>query len=243
MPHNENGNPYQVDHPLHEVYESAGPAQRSALRGDPLPPASADRQDFTVPAVGNAAHTLTAVTEVHDPYAPSTWGQPAERDFTCPSGQVCRVRRVDVMDLLSGGLLNNVDFLTAVVRDQHIPNANSPAGADPEAAVDAIKKMSSAGADMAGFRETIHSVVMRVVVRPALHPAPAPGDDRKNGVVYIDSVPMTDQTSIFNWAITGQDEESLKQFRRKAGESVGDVEHGEVVQHEAVDVLGDKASG
>jgi hypothetical protein len=241
MPHNEN--PYRSDEPLYSAFENGSSELQAALLADYKKTYSDGRIYDDLKSHVTELHDATVSALSADPYAPVTWGQPSERDFTCPSGQVCRVRRVDVMDLLSGGLLNNVDFLTAVVRDQHIPNAQSPTGNKPEDTVEALKKMSAKGADMAGFRDTIQSVVLRVVAKPILRPVPPDGEGRRDDWVYIDSVPMTDQTSIFNWAITGQDEESLKQFRQQTGEPVGNVEHGEVVQHATVHLPGDKPSG
>lgn len=170
-----------------------------------------------------------------DPYAPTAWGQPTEQDFTCSSGQVCRVRRVDIMDLLGGGLLNNLDFVTKIVNEEHIPNANvgPQSGRDRAASV-----LASSGPEQMGqFKNAINGVVLRVVVKPSLWPIPVEGEPRVDGCVYIDSVPFTDRVDIFNWAVSGsKNAQEIQQFRPEANQSVGAVESREVVPTEAVNL-------
>lgn len=211
MPSNEN--PFPVDHPLHLVYNNAGAAQKSALRGEPLHPEP----------------TRTA----GDRYAPTAWGQPVEQDFTCPSGQVCKVRRVDMMDLLGSSLLNNVDFMTSIVNSEHIPAAGGkPAVKSSE--VDLVKTFAENQQNMGQFREVIDSVVLRVVMLPQLFAVPAEDTDRVEGRVYLDTVALTDKIEIFNWAVRGQSADDLERFREESKQSVGDVEHVKVVPHPTV---------
>lgn len=221
-----NDNPFPLGHSLHELYENADAAQRSALRGDPLPPEPVDRQDFTVPTIGNTAHSLA-----EDPYAATSWGKPVEQDLTCPSGQLCRVRKVDVIDLLGDGMLNNADFLSSIA------NQLTP-GSDKKAA----GVIAENAKNMEGFKEVMRKVVTRIVLKPKLHMPPEDDNDRVDGLVYIDTVNLTDQIHIFNWAITGKEAEELQQFRQPTGQSVGDVETIPVVSPEAIELPGDNAS-
>jgi hypothetical protein len=170
-----------------------------------------------------------------DPYAPVVWGLPTEQDFTCSSGQVCRVRRVDIMDLLGGGLLNNLDFVTKIVQDEHIPNA----AVVPKSAEDnALAVLTKSGPEqMEEFKKSINAIVLRVVVKPALWPVPEEDEARVDGCVYVDSVPFTDRTEIFNWAVSGgRNAQDVQQFREEAGESLGAVEPVEVVPTETVNL-------
>lgn len=48
-------------------------------------------------------------------------------DLTLPSGATCQARRPGVQGLISAGLLDNFDELTALVKTEHI-DANSPRG-------------------------------------------------------------------------------------------------------------------
>jgi hypothetical protein len=177
--------------------------------------------------------SVPLATAAEDPYAATSWGQPSEQDFTCPSGQKCRVRRVDIMDLLGGGILNDLDFLTSMVNETHIPNAG------PGKSNAALQGIVGDTKNLAKFQRTMTDVVLRVVIRPELHPVPAEGEPRIDGRVYIDSVQMTDKIALFNWAVTGKEAEEIKQFREQAGEPVGDVATRESVSTETVELPGD----
>jgi hypothetical protein len=174
-----------------------------------------------------------------DPYAPTSWGLPTEEDFRCPSGQLCRVRRVDIMDLLGGGLLNSLDFVTRIVRDEHIPKAAVGPKAAESAKKSAMKALADGGPEQMGeFKKAIDSVVLRVVAKPTLWAVPDEGEPRVDGCVYVDSVAFTDKVQIFNWAVSGgRNAQDIEQFRPDADEPVGAVEHVEVVPTEAVGPL------
>lgn len=149
-----------------------------------------------------------------DPYAATTWGLPDKQPFTCPSGQRCLLRRVDIMDLLGTSMLNKLDFLTSIVSSEHIPNASgkpSSKTAQPDVAKALQDKQS-----LMDFRAVIDDTVIRVVVRPEIHPIPPEGEDRVDGLVYVDSVSFTDKTEIFNWAVRGQNVDDLKRFREES---------------------------
>lgn len=170
-----------------------------------------------------------------DPYAPTSWGQPIEQDFTCSSGQTCRVRRVDIMDLLGSGMLNNLDFVTKIVEEEHIPNASVMPKPAEKSAISMLQ--NSDPAQMAEFKKSINAVVLRIVLRPSLWPVPEEGEARVDGCVYVDSVPFNDRVELFNWAVTGgKSAEDVQQFRPEANESVGAVEHGSVVSTETVEL-------
>ena len=176
----------------------------------------------------------SAVAE--DPYAPKTWGAPAEEDFVCPSGQRCLIRRVDPLDLLGGGLLNGVDFITEVVQSEHIPNATKRGSQAQELAGAALTNLSESPERMAKFKSSVDSVVIHAVVKPEISPVPNEGFPRTNGVVYVDSISSTDKIAIFNYAVTGQRSEEIKQFRSDSDESVGTVESVADVRTTTVDL-------
>lgn len=218
-----NDNPFPADHDFYPMWEEAGPQLRAALK-------QAFDQQQGVQNLVQASMPAVVKAIDEDPYAPKQWGGPSEEDFLCPSGQLCRVRNVDMFDLLSGGLLNNVDFLTAIVKDEHIPNAARRPGQQSEdpsvRAVKALAGNDEDGKNMAAFRDAIDAVVLRVVVKPQLWPIPPEGEARVDGCIYIDSVKTSDKIAIFNWAVTGEKSEQLKQFREGSGQPVGTVEPG-----------------
>lgn len=235
MPSNEFQNPYPVSNPLHTVFENGDPELKAALLADVMQTQNdrfyagvrehvSDLAD-KVKAEGLLGAAQSMAQANADPYAPTAWGKPSEEDFVCPSGQVCLVRRVDVMDLLGGGLLNSVDFLTEIVKTDHIPNATRAPG---QAAADAAGKAGKAVQDpeqFGKFAKSVDGVVLRVVAKPELHPVPPEGAKRINGRVYIDSVSTSDKFAIFNYVISGKKEaEEIAQFRDETGEPMGAVE-------------------
>lgn len=178
-----------------------------------------------------------------DPYAATSWGQPVEQDFTCPSGQRCLLRRVDIMELMGSGLLNNLDFLTSIVSTKHIPHAESGGRHAPPTETTALANIAKNADQLAEFQNVLRKIVVRVVVKPQIFEVPADGEERVNGRVYVDTVAMTDSIAIFNWSISGQSGEALAQFRESTGESVGDVESVEDVRTETVELPSDSKRG
>lgn len=235
MPYNESVNPYPVGHQLHSVYETAGPDLKAALLAD-VEATQGDRQLNEVRDY--VADLGEAVKQVFDPYAATAWGQPTEQDFTCPSGQKCKLRRVDIMDLLGGGILNDLDFLTSMVNETHIPDGQ----AGRKASAAALQGITGDAKNLAKFQKTMTDVVLRVVIRPELHVLPPEGESRIDGRVYIDTVQMIDKIAIFNWAVTGKEAEEIKQFREQTDEPVGNVETGEGVPTETVELPGNQTT-
>jgi hypothetical protein len=221
-------NPYRPDEALFDIFENGGPELRQALRDD-YDKTRNDRfyDDMRTEIGGLATQTLQALA---DPYAPTAWGQPDEIDFRCPSGQLCRVRRVDVVDLLGGGLLNKLDIFTAAA------NEATPDAKKNDAAAKVATGILGDTENMDQFKTVMAEVVRRVVIKPALWADPPDGEEKVPGCIYVSSVAFTDRVAIFNWAVTGKQTEEIKQFREPAGESVGDVEPVEVVQHETVEL-------
>lgn len=181
----------------------------------------------------------------NDKYAPTTWGQTNEFDFTTPSGQLCRLRRTDPTDLIAAGLLDKLDFLTATVLNEHIPNGRktaaqkakdakekvgqkekTPEQLEREIREKAYKELLSSPDKFEGFKETINNVVVMVVVAPPIHPVPQPDEDgevpeREEGLVYVDTVDFNDKMAIFNEATKGA--AKLEPFREEPDEAVGAV--------------------
>jgi len=226
MPNNEE-NPFPTDHPMHAVFESAGPATREVLREE----IRVHRDNDDEPIVEKTPPLPKGANK----YAPSAWAAPLEEDFTVPSGGVIRLRRVEILDLLGGGLLNKLDFMTSIV-SEHAENVT----ANP---VNKEKIVQTAGRELfadkerqKGFSEVMEKVVMRVVVQPQLWPSPPAGEERVRGCFYVDQVPFQDKTAIFNWAVTGKNQEGLTQFREESGESVGTVEPGQDVSVTSVEL-------
>jgi hypothetical protein len=153
-----------------------------------------------------------------DPYAPTTWGQ--FQDFTCPSGQRCALRPLDLNQLLAMGILEDINALTGIVETDVIRPAQGMPPLDS-------KRLLRDGKRVGQIMTLIDQIVTTVVARPALALATdedgkkIPEADRIVGVVYVDSVVLGDRIAIFNESLKGV--KDLESFRAAAAEPGGSV--------------------
>jgi hypothetical protein len=174
-------------------------------------------------------------------YAPTTWGATEELyDFTCPSGQVCQVKRVGLSDLLQAGLLDEMDTLgdlmqTNVVqpakgkgpqdRQPKKPTKAQAAAAEEQAVADLMKNPKQ----FAAMSRLLERVVAVMVVQPKVV-SPWDGDkkivDRVEGVIYTDSIRFEDQMALFGEAMGDKQMDAIASFRDGAVEGVESVEDG-----------------
>lgn len=180
--------------------------------GFPAPPAEAGGRVFTEEEVRRLLSATTptpsmqAPPEQEDPYAVSTgWSRNTE-DFVTPSGQRCLLKRLELPDLISAGLLDEMDSLGEIVDG----NIRSSQGQPP---VDVRKAMRNPST-IKTILPILDRVLKAVVVLPVLHDAPPQGEQRVEGRAYLDAVSLADKMAIFNRA--SGDMEDLKSFREEA---------------------------
>lgn len=141
-----------------------------------------------------------------DPYAPTgAWSSPYE-DFTTPSGQRCLIKKLDLPDLVSAGLLDQMDNLSPLA-DEAIRRGE---GQPP---IDVMKAMRNP-ATIRAILPVLDKVLKMVVVKPELHDAPAPGEPLVPGRAYLHAVSLTDKMAIFNRAAGEMDD--LKSLREES---------------------------
>lgn len=176
-----------------------------------------------------------------DPYAPTAWGQGNEFDFTAPSGQLCRLKKVDPVDLVADGLLGKLDFLTSIVVGEHLAEAQmtpmqrakankakatGKAQTEEQIKEEALNSLMSDPRKLKDFSKILNEVVIGVVVKPEIHPVPVvknnePAPEREAGLVYVDTVDFNDRVAIFNAVMSGV--KNLEPFREEPQESVAVV--------------------
>ena len=173
---------------------------------------------------------------VDDPYAPTSWGEPTEFDFKCPSGQLCRMRQIDVLELMETDLISQVDFLTGTVHKEAIPQNRAARRAQKpveeakyveDSAADIVKRLQDDPKKSSEFFGTVEQIVLRAVVKPQLFPNPEPGSPDAPGRIYVKHLKPDDKIAIFNKAMEGT--AKLKNFREESEESQRTVENGEGV--------------
>ncbi len=175
--------------------------------------------------------------ETYDKYAATTWGQPREFDFVTPSGQIVLMKKLQIEDLMQHqGLLNQADLLTGIVESEVVPanreakraaarKASAAGMSDADKSV--LKKLQEDPESSKKFLSVCDSIVVSAVLKPELHLSPEDSDDRRAGLIYIDTVGFNDKMAIFNKAM--EDTGKLSSFRAGSENSDGAVEDGESV--------------
>jgi len=139
-------------------------------------------------------------------YQATTWGQGTEGfELTCPSGQKCLAKELDIMRLIELGLLDRINGLSGIVNSQVVPKAKGQRV--PEVDVASILQNKD------GLREImllVDTIVCEAVLAPEVYEN-VPNDERVVGRIYADSVRLTDKFHIFNEVTGGL--EQLAAFR------------------------------
>lgn len=161
----------------------------------------------------------------------NVWASKAQRSdetfsLTLPSGQVCRVKKVDIMDLLATGLLRHFDVLSSLMDEGPIKagkdklqghKGKAKAKDDDNKLIKKIMADPSVIGAMVGMADLI---APRACVEPrvAIHydpmddsRTPIPADDREDGIIYTDQIDFMDKIEIMNECVDGM--EDLSQFR------------------------------
>jgi hypothetical protein len=120
-------------------------------------------------------------------------------DFTCPSGQLCRLRKVTPEELLRQGILDKVTRLEGLADDL----VNLSEGVPPE------KQKMPSTEDFASLLETINTFVRLAVAEPIIY-----ADDDENlpeDGVRVSDIDLEDRLAIMEFALRGV--RSLDRFR------------------------------
>ena len=146
-------------------------------------------------------------------YTPTTWGQDVTSfELTCPSGQKCLAKELDIMRLMELGLLDRINGLSGIVNAQMLPKARGQRV--PEVDVNELLRNKDALIEVMAL---VNSIVCESVVAPHVWPIvdedglPIPDEERKPERIYVDSVRLTDKFFIFNEVTGGL--EQLAAFR------------------------------
>lgn len=155
-------------------------------------------------------------------YALTSWGGEYAEDLEVPSGQLCRVRRPGAQGLLEAGVLHSLDTLTAIVDQKHVKRVK---GRGPNSQENIEIDADGLAKDPESLINVLHlvdRVVTYCVLEPKVEMTPDDVTNRKQGVVYCDTIDLEDRMFIFNFAVGGT--RSVERFRREGTVPVGSVE-------------------
>jgi hypothetical protein len=169
-------------------------------------------------------------------------GRKEAKEFTLPSGNKCRVRELELDDVMDLGLLDKFDSLSATVQEEHIERVQGKKAKRKASSEQDDKKafrtMMSDPEKREDMKNIITMVTVACVVEPKLHdpwvndpnsatPKNPMGrrllekNERDPQKAYVDYVNFVDKLEIFHEVFGGM--ERLQQFREEADESVGDL--------------------
>lgn len=151
--------------------------------------------------------TVSEPIESTNRYVPTTWGS-YDEEFEVPSGQLCRVRKLDFADVMGSGLMDKLNTLQGVV-DRNVRKGEGQPPVDP-------MKMMTDRRTAAQFASLLNQVTTLVVTEPHVEMPPDKKSERVDGVIYADTVGLADKMAIFQYAMG--DLGKLESFRSGADE-------------------------
>lgn len=165
-------------------------------------------------------------------------------DFDVPSGATCRMKFVDIQDLIAAGVVDSVDQLTALVQTEHVDRvkkgkksrnlapapgaagASTLSGLAPEARQ--VLEIMRDKSRWHKLETLVNSVVVQCVIAP--HVLPIPEQELSGGGVpegyqrpeagtgklYVDEVALVDRLAVFAEAMKPllQGQATMQPFRQ-----------------------------
>jgi len=127
-----------------------------------------------------------------DPYAAVSWGEDGY-DFRTPGGQLCRLRDAPIEELAASGILNRVTRLPGLTDDL----VRKAEGQPPE------KVELPPTETITALVEVVNVLVPMVVLKPQIWTLPPEGEERVEGRIYVDSIPLVDRIAIMERVLGG----------------------------------------
>jgi hypothetical protein len=148
------------------------------------------------------------------------------RDFKKPfdytlskSGQIVKIARLDMSDLLKLGVANELDFMTkALISD---PNA------DKQSAQQAVSSAITQADNFTKLETMVNKVSLAGIIEPKVYAVPAHENARQDGLFYIDYIPWDDRMELFSVIF---ETEGISDFREEQEPDLGDVADVQTVQ-------------
>lgn len=193
--------PQELREMSREDFEAA--ERRGFMRPDEeaRPPAAGISLGSSAPQAKTSAAPanveITAVSADKDPYAPSVWGSD-EFDFVAPSGQRCRLRRLQIEALVEAGILDKVSRLPGLAEEL----VEKAEGAPPAKEIPSREQIRA-------VVEICNELLPLAVVRPTISRMPDPeaedpkDRERQPGRIYPDSVDIWDRVAIMERLLKG----------------------------------------
>ena len=169
-------------------------------------------------SVGNPT-AAPAPPPIAERYKLTAWGSQfmrEELDITCPSGQTCRARKLEVEDAIALGILESLDIFTSQLMKDVDDDKQKQAKADATVA-ESLKDPEK----RASFFGTVNRVVAHCVLKPTV----VLYDDGQlpEGTVFANDIPFPDKMHIFR-SVFSDRQETIQPFREGQEGSVASLE-------------------
>ena len=153
--------------------------------------------------------TAASATPVN-PYGLTAWGAQfnhIEFDVTCPSGQRCRARQLQMEDALALGVLDSLDVFTPAVMSGVNDDSRPQKQEDNNAAI--LGGLSDPE-KRANFFGTVNKVIAHTVVIPKV--VLVDDGNLPEGTVFANDIPFADKMHIFRVVFSSRGD-ALQSFR------------------------------
>ena len=160
--------------------------------------------------------------QIQDDYAPSAWSTSSKLegfDHVVPSGQRCRLRMLNLEQLVVDGVIDDIDAVSKIISSDIMKKRAGRLTRQTEAqeAIEGLKFMQSDAGKHAV--RLMDKIIPYAVVAPQVVADPDDPADRVEGVVYVSSISITDRADIFSVVI--QSVNGVAQFRGGPAETMG----------------------
>lgn len=196
-----------------------------------------------MPAQGTPALQNPATGD-YEKYTAPAWGGSPYEDLVLPSGSTILVKRLDLGALVAADVVDDFDKLSPTVEEKVVGPAKGKRPADrqkkkptkKEAAASEAEAMKEffTGENVEMLINLMARVIPQIVVKPKVishlvkNEAGAWNeidlDDRVEGSIYTDTIPLADQMSVLAFGMEGMDMEGLQSFREQSEPTVDDME-------------------
>jgi hypothetical protein len=136
-----------------------------------------------------------------------------EFDFVVPSGLTCRLKKVQVEDLVAAGIIDKITRLPGLAQQQIDKAEGKPPAPDRMPTTQEMEQLTT----------VLNTMIPLVVARPVITPLPESGEEKVVGFIYPDSIDLADRVAIMERVLTGV--RNLDKFRNGSGELVQRLVH------------------
>lgn len=165
--------------------------------------------DENIVAEAAMATSHVAASAPDNPYAVKAWGPQHVRnefDVTCPSGQRCRARSLELEDAIALGVLDALDMFTPTIMKDVVGQGKSSSEEQNASVLSSLSDPEK--------RANFFGVVNKVVAHTVVIPRVVLVDDGNlpEGVIFANDVPFADKMHIFREVFSGRGD-ALQSFR------------------------------